>query len=76
MKEKTDSQKIKEILFQIIDQLNKEDPSLYYLSTNEVSMEIVKYIQRKNLRSHDYELVKDLTFEDIQIYISFNSKSA
>lgn len=73
MKEKTINDQRKKIVQEIIAYLSKEDPSLYYTPTNEIGMEVVKYIKQKKLNSHDYELVKDLTYEDVQIYMSFNS---
>lgn len=73
MKEKTLNEQKKQIVQEIIAFLSSEDPNLYYTPTNEIGMEVVKYIKQKKLNSHDYELVKDLTFEDVQIFMSYNS---
>lgn len=73
MKEKTLNDQRKEIVQQIIAHLSTEDPNLYYTPTNEIGMEVVKYIKQKKLSAHEYELVKDLTFQDVQILMSYNS---
>jgi hypothetical protein len=73
MEEKLIAKRRKEIVQDIINILSKEDPNLYYTPTNEIGMEVVKYIKENKLNAKDYELVKDLTFQDVQIYMSYNS---
>ena len=63
----------KKIITDVVESLNQLFPSFYYLSTIEVAAEIKKYIHEPSNLDHDnYELVKNLSREDIQILLSFH----
>ena len=71
--EKLDSVKKKEIIQSIINILSKSDPELYYTDTMTITSYVSDYIKEKNLKQSEYELVKDLSRDDIQILMSYNS---
>jgi hypothetical protein len=71
--EKLDSVKKKEIIQSIINMLSKSDPELYYTDTMTITSYVSDYIKEKNLKQSEYELVKDLSRDDIQILMSYNS---
>ena len=63
----------KKIIAEVIESLNQSHPSFYYLSTIEVAAEIKKYMQEPAKLSHDqYEIIKDLSRQDIQMLLSFH----
>lgn len=80
----------KEVIQEIVEDLNKTHPNFYYLSTVEVAIEIEKYINERagpasggrptggrptGKLSHDkHELVKTLSRRDIQILLSLHGK--
>lgn len=66
-------EKQKQIIDKIITKLSK-DESLYYLSTMDICFEVHKIIQSgKELSHSDFELVENLSSQDIQTLISYNS---
>lgn len=61
----------KKVLNSLIEYLAAEDDSTYYLPTNQIAGIIEEMIKNKEGLSHQqWELVKDLTLEDIHILIS------
>ena len=58
----------------IVDELAKTNPSFYYLSTIELAAEIKQHIHSPAALSHDdFQLVKDLKRQDIQLLLSLHS---
>ncbi len=65
----------KEVIQEIIEDLNKSHPNFYYRSTTEVAAEIKKYIHEGGHLNHtQHELVKDLSRRDIQILLSLHGE--
>ena len=60
------------ILNEILLDLSVKEPSLYYLSTTEISGAIVNYIKGCNMPKEKMDKVKDLSQEDIQYLLSFD----
>jgi hypothetical protein len=71
--EKLDSVKRKEVIQSIINDLNKSDPELYYTDTMTICALVEEYIKEKHLSQSDFELVKSLSRDDIQVLMSYNS---
>lgn len=71
--EKLDTELKKQIIQDIINSLNKADPNLYYTDTMTVAALIVEYIQEQKLKKNEFELVKDLSRNDVQVLMSYNS---
>lgn len=64
----------KKILDQVLNVLREEDQELYYTDTSSISHIIKDYIEDNNLLREEFELVKDLSPNDILILISYNSR--
>ena len=65
----------RKIIFDLLDELNKSSPHLYYLSTTEIATQINAYIALPgNLDREQYLLVKDLSRRDIQIILSLHKR--
>lgn len=71
--EKLDSVKKKEIIQSIINDLSKSDPDLYYTDTMTIAAFVEEYINDKKLIQSEYDLVKNLSRDDIQVLMSYNS---
>lgn len=65
----------KKILDQVLNVLREEDQELYYTDTSSISHIIKDYIEDNNLLREEFELVKDLSPNDILILISYNSRA-
>ena len=65
----------KEVIREIVEELNNTHPNFYYLPTTEVAIEIKKYIHENGQLNHQkHELVKDLSRRDIQILLSLHGQ--
>lgn len=65
----------KEVIQEIVEELNKSNPEFYYRSTSEVAAEIKKYIHESHRLNHiQHELLKDLSRRDIQILLSLHGE--
>ena len=71
--EKLESKIKKEIVQTIINELSKKEPDLYYTDTMTIASLVVEYIEDKKLKQTEYELVKDLSRNDVQVLMSYNS---
>ena len=68
------SSKQKELLRKILAILQNEHPSFYYLSTAEISHEIVRYGEDSGKLTHDeISLLKSLTARDVQMILSLHN---
>ena len=63
----------KEIINKIVKKMAKQRPDLYYTDTSTIANRVVEYIQSKELRRDEYDLVKNMDFRDVSILMSFNS---
>lgn len=67
------STKQKKIIMDIVSELNRTDPSLYYLSTSEIALEVKNYIETsEQLVQGDKALVTDLSQRDVQMLLSLH----
>lgn len=67
------STKQKKIVMDIVSELNRTDPSLYYLSTSEIALEVKNYIETsEQLVQGDKALVTDLSQRDVQMLLSLH----
>ena len=71
--EKLDSTRRKDIIQSIINDLNKSKPELYYTDTMTICALVEDYIKDKKLSQSEFELVKNLSRDDIQVLMSYNS---
>lgn len=67
----TDEQKI--IIKKIVNDLSKQSHDFYYESTASIARMIHEYIQSDQINSHFKDDVAELSIEDIQILLSYNS---
>jgi hypothetical protein len=68
------STKQKELLSKLLVILQEEHPSFYYLSTAEISHEIMRYTEELEKLSHDEMLLlKNLTARDVQMMLSLHN---
>lgn len=63
----------KKILSNIVLELTKTQPDLYYTDTSTIASIIVDHIHEKKLNQKDFDLVKDMSFRDVAILMSFTS---
>lgn len=61
------------VLDKLMTKLAKKEPSFYYLSTSDIAASLHEAIvARAGLSPEDFELVKDLERQDIQILLSIH----
>lgn len=66
--------KQRQILNEIISQLNQSNPSFYYLSTSEIAYEIEQYIQNgENLNRDEIDILDGLDRSKIQMILSLHN---
>jgi hypothetical protein len=69
------STKSKAAIADIVAELNTSHPSFYYLSTIEIAAEVKKYIHHPgNLDQQKFELLRDLSRRDIQMFLSLHDR--
>ena len=74
MREKTEKEKQRTILFRVIQEISKDNMDMYYSSHSDTASEVYEYIQNsKSLPREDQELVKDLKVDQISIILSLKS---
>lgn len=71
--EKLKSDQQKEIINNIVSNLSHEHPDLYYSDSNHIAYLIHQKIQEKSLNKSQFDLVKDLSQDDIHIMMSFKT---
>lgn len=71
--EKLDIDEKKKIIQEIINDLSKSSPDLYYTDTMTISALVEEYIANKKLNAHKHDLVSKLSRHDIQTLMSYNS---
>ena len=68
------SEKQRVIIESIVTKIYAEAPGLYYNSTMEIAHYVIEHIKKsKSILNSDKELVENLTPEDIQHLLSYNS---
>ena len=63
----------KEIIDNLVNDLSKDSPDLYYSPTSVIAQIVFDKIQANLLSREKYEVVKDLSREDIQVLMSYSS---
>jgi len=67
------STKQKELVERLVADLNKTDPSFYYLAASDIANEIRTSIKnKKNLSQGEFLLLEPLSRRDIQLILSFH----
>ncbi len=67
------SSKQKKIIVEIVSELNRTNPSFYYLSTSEIAAHVKVYIETaEELARTDKDIVIDLSRRDIQMLLSLH----
>jgi hypothetical protein len=69
---KVEQQKI--IVNSLVSLLAEEVPDLYYTDTSTIAHLVVEKIQAKSLSQQDYQLVSDLTKDDVLVLISYQTR--
>ena len=76
MEEKRKDLKIskqRKLIQDLLPRLAKEDPNLYYLSTSEIAIKLVEFIeQARSVRQEEKALLKGLSHQDIQMILSLH----
>lgn len=67
------SSKQKELIERLVADLNKTDPSFYYLAASDIANEIRRSVKdKKNLSQEEFLLLEPLSRRDIQLILSFH----
>jgi hypothetical protein len=72
--EKLKADQQKEIIKDLVNILANEDPNLYYTESSTIATLVHDMIQNQNsLNKEKFELVKDLSSDDVLILLSYKS---